>query len=297
VARIEPGKLGTTVFLTPKSAPFPCDGAAYADSTVIVFVPRHYRAPKGGAIDTVVHFHGHNGTAERVVKTHELREQLYESKQNAILVVPQGPVMAADGNFGKLEKKNGLRHLLSEALNLLASPSVKRALGDAAIPRGARTGLLCLSAHSGGYRATASCLRRGGVNVNEVYLFDALYGEVDAFRDWVLAAKDKRGRDRHKLISHYVGGRVREHNLALMRALSNKGVDCLSETRPGSLSRAEITSARVVFLQSAVTHGEITHLQNNLRDCLFASCLRRQLSSGWFKEKDAPRVIEIRRDS
>ena len=286
---------GVTLTLALDASPFPAPGAPYTDPTTLVFVPRHYRLPRSGAIDMVVHFHGHNTNAARAMRAHELREQLFDSKQNAILVVPQGPVLAADSSGGKLDAPGGLQRLLDEVVQASGSGRARAALPDAGLGACRSIGMTCLSAHSGGYKVTASCLRQGGVEVSEVYLFDALYGEVDTFRDWVAATKDLEGRDRHKLVCHYAGGQVREQSLALLAALEAKGVECLHETRPGQLSRSQLTSARAAFLASPLSHVGVTHETNALRDCLFASGLHRRLGSSWFEDKDGPRRIEPRR--
>ncbi|WP_437734182.1 hypothetical protein [Sorangium sp. So ce1335] len=297
VKELETSEIGVTLKLELSDAPFPCDGAPYRDATVMVFVPAHYRAPESDELDLVVHFHGHVTTAARAMAAHKLREQLHESKQNAVLVVPQGAVNAAESPPGKLGQKGGLRRLCGEIAAVLAAPAALRALGDCAVPRRARLGMLCLSAHSGGYRVAAACLRHGGCEVNEVYLFDALYGEVDAFRDWVLERKDRSGRDRHKLISHFVGGDVRRLNLELERALEARGVACLHERRPGELTRKQLLTGRAIFIQAPVAHSAVTFEQNAFRDCLFASGLRRQLRSRWFDKKDEPREIDVRSPS
>ncbi|WP_437296961.1 hypothetical protein [Sorangium sp. So ce426] len=297
VRAVEASDIGVTLKIELSNAPFPCDGAPYQDATVMVFVPDHYRAPESDELDLVIHFHGHVTTAERAIAAHKLREQLHESKQNAVLVVPQCAVNAAESPPGKLGQKGGLRRLCGELGSVLASPSARRALGDRAIPRKARLGRLCLSAHSGGYRVAAACLRHGGCEVNEVYLFDALYGEVDAFRDWVLERKGQTGRDRHKLISHFVAGDVRRLNLELERALEAQGVACLHERRPGELTRKQLLDGRAIFIQVPLAHSAVTFEQNAFRDCLFASGFRRQLRSSWFKKKDEPRRIDVRRGS
>ncbi|MGK3997951.1 hypothetical protein [Sorangium sp. So ce1024] len=294
VTEVETSEIGVTLKLELANAPFPCEGAPYQDPTVMVFVPAHYRAPESGELDLVVHFHGHLTTAPRAMAAHKLREQLHESKQNAVLVVPQGAVNAAESPPGKLGQKGGLRRLCGELAAVLSTPAARRALGDCAVPRQARLGVLCLSAHSGGYRVAAACLRHGGCEVNEVYLFDALYGEVDAFRDWVLERKDRSGRDRHKLISHYVAGDVRRLNLELQRALEAQGVPCLHERRPGELTRKQLLTGRAIFIQTPLAHSAVTFEQNAFRDCLFASGLRRQLRSSWFEKKDEPRQIDVR---
>jgi hypothetical protein len=293
VREIQGGDLGTTLLCELDAAPFPCPGAPYEDPTVLVFVPAHYRAPADGAVDLVVHFHGHNSTTEAAVKAHAIREQLAESKQNVVLVAPQGPVNAADGAGGKLDRPGGLARLAAEVAGVLASPAARDALGAAAPPKKAklRAGRVALSSHSGGYRVAASCLRHGGVEVSEVYLFDSLYGETDAYRDWVLAGRGKR---RRKLVSHYVGGKVREKNLELLAELERRGVRCDHETRPGQLSRAELAKGRAIFLASALAHTSITHELNALRDCLFASGFKRNLETDWFDKKDEPRPLEAR---
>ncbi|WP_437676251.1 hypothetical protein [Sorangium sp. So ce131] len=297
VKAVERSEIGVTLTLDLSQAPFPCDGGAYRDATVMVFVPAHYRAPEDDTLDLVMHFHGHNTNAARAIAAHKLREQLHESKQNAVLVLPQGAVNAPESPPGKLGQQGGLRRLCGELAAALATPSARRALGDAAVPRRAKLGTLCLSAHSGGYNVAAACLRLGGCEVSEVYLFDALYGEVDAFRAWVLEGKGKPGRGRHKLVSHFVAGDVRRLNLELKRALEAEGVACLHERRPGELTRKQLLDGRAIFIETPLAHGAVTFEQNAFRDCLFASGLRRQLRSSWFERKDEPRQIDVRSSS
>src|SRR5579883_3110030 len=166
---------GTTLFLSLEHAPFPVGGAfagGYRDDTVVVFVPAHFRFRDDEGVAALVHFHGHNTTAERSITTHELREQLAESRQNAVLVVPQLAVTAPDSSCGKLEAPGGLARLLAEALATTARAG-RITLGDTAFPPDVALGTVCVSAHSGGYHAAACCLRGGGVDVRETYLFDA----------------------------------------------------------------------------------------------------------------------------
>lgn len=291
---IEAGPRGTTIELGLEHAPFPAAGAPYQDPTVLVFVPRHFRLAGHRRVDLVVHFHGHHHTARAAMVGHQLREQLAESKQNAILVVPQGPVSAADSSGGKLEQRGGLARMLSELLRQLRTVRVSRALGKASLAGARGAGLVCLSAHSGGYRVLAACLSRGGIGVSEAYLFDALYGCVDDFRRWVVAGKGRRGRSRHKLISYHAGGEVRRNNLALMAQLERAGVPVLQERRPGELTRAQLTRGRAIFITTPVSHGKVAFRDNTLRDCLYASGLERHLDSDWFDHKNQSREIDRR---
>jgi len=294
LTRLEHGPLGVTFAFSLEHAPFPMEGTPYKDDTVLVFVPRHYRVPPSGKLDAVVHFHGHNNMAAGAMDEHALREQLVESKQNALLVVPQGPVRAADSSGGKVEQRGGLRRLLEELTHELASPSVGKVLGPASLRGAKRFGTLCLSAHSGGYRVAAACLSQGEVEVTEVYLFDALYGATAAFRAWLKGGATGRRAPRRKLVSTYATSQVRAQNLSLIAELRSDGIDVLHEERPGALSRSELTRGRAIFLASPLDHGGVTHRHNNLRDCLYASQLRRHQKSDWFERRDGARPIEAR---
>ncbi len=285
---------GTTLTFHLKHAPYPKSARKYRDPTVVVFVPKYYRLPRRRYADMVVHIHGHGNTAARAVAAHQLHAQLYDSKQNAILIVPQGPVMAVDSNFGQLEKKNGLRKLLAELCQELRRSRIGKLLGKASLARVRGPGAVCMSAHSGGYRAVAACLKRGGVNVNEVYLFDALYGQVKTFRDWVVARHKRKGRGRHKLVSFYAGGSVRKNNLALLRQLKSAGVKTYHETGRVKLTRAQLTKGTAVFIGSRLRHSYTAYKHNNFRDCLYASVLKRHHKSKWFKNKNKPRKVESR---
>jgi hypothetical protein len=286
---------GTTLFLALERAPFPTLGAAYRDDTVIVFVPAHYRFRDEEGVAALVHFHGHNTTAERAVTAHELREQLADSKQNALLVVPQLAVMAPDSSCGKLESPGCLLRLLSEAV-ATASREGRVTLGETAFPGDAPLGAVCLSAHSGGYHAAASCLRAGGVDVRETYLFDALYSELDTFRDWVIARRGEPLHRRHKLVSYFTEAGTTQANSGLLRVqLERAGVLCEHETQEGQLSRRDLSHADAVFVQTGLWHSNVTWETNALRDCLFASALPRHLPTTWFARKVGSRPLEKRK--
>jgi hypothetical protein len=286
---------GTTLWLSLDHAPFPAPGSAYRDDTVIVFVPAHYRYRAEEGVAALVHFHGHNTTADRALAAHELREQMIDSKQNALLVVPQLATMAADGACGKLETAGGLARLLAEVVTTTAREAFST-LGDAAFPRDAEPGTVCLSAHSGGYHAAASCLRGGGVEIRETYLFDALYAELETFRDWVVARRNEPLHRRHKLVSYFTQGAATEANDATLRVqLERAGVECAYEVREGEISRHELSHADAVFVRTGLWHSNVTWETNALRDALYASALPRHLPTTWFARKSEVRAIERRR--
>ena len=295
VQAIDHGPRGTTVTLKLADGMFPAPGPRDRDPTTLVFVPSHFRVLDDQRVDTVVHFHGHRTTAAEAMKKHQLREQLDDSRQNAILVMPQGPVNRSDSGGGKLDEPGGFLRFLTEVRGALQLPAVAEALGSARIPKAARIGTVCVSAHSGGFGVTARCLKHGGFDITEVYLFDALYGEVAAYADWIAARRAATGaRERHKLICYYTRGKVKTNSLALMRSLTKDGIEVLHEAREGELTRAQITKGRAVFIRARADHSRLTYQSNALRDCLFASALRRRLESDWFENKDEQRAIETR---
>lgn len=285
---------GVTVTLDLADAPFPTNSpTGYRDGTVIVFIPWHHRVGRDGAVSVICHFHGHNSTAERAIVAHQLKEQLDDSRQNAILVVPQLAVNAADSSCGKLDAQGGLSRLLASVLAAISAKEVSSIASHAAIPAGATVSHVCLSAHSGGYHAAACCLKLGGVSVREVFLFDALYADSDVFKDWVVAGKSGT---RHKLVSYFTdGGHTAANTRALFTQLEQAGVACAKEEVEGSLSREEITRADAVSIKTALAHGAVTSELNGLRDCLYASTLHRRLRSSWFDAKKGHRPLERRR--
>lgn len=293
IREVYSGKRGTTITMELDAAPFPAKGARYKDNTVVVFVPHYYRIRSDYRVDCIMHFHGYRDTAIDAMRRHQLREQLYDSKQNAIIIFPQGPVRAQDPNFGKLDQPRGFLRLLTEVRETLQTPSLQARLGRSGIPNRARIGKCILSAHSGGFRVVANCLEHGGFNVNEVYLFDALYGRAETFSSWIAETYHRRGpmAERHKLISFYSGPATTRENRRLMGFLKRHGIDYQHEEVEGTeLSKRDMTTSRAVFVRTQSRHDRVLFSTNAMRDCLFASCLTRFLKTDWFKDADQPRL-------
>lgn len=295
VVRAVNESIGTTLTLELEHAPFPATGFGYRDATVIAFVPKHFRPARDGSVSVIVHFHGHSTMAERAMNAHQLREQLFDSKQNAILLVPEIAVMAPDSAAGKLETPGAFERLVADALRTLDTRDARAALGPATMPGGATVGRVIVSAHSGGYHAAALALKHGGIPVREVYLFDALYSDVDVFRDWVIAGRGKAMSSRHKLVSYFTAGTTEANTKKMFAELAQAGVDVAAETVEGTLSREELTHAEAVSIRTSLAHGKVTSELNGLRDCLYASALRRNLRTSWFDTKTGARPLERRR--
>lgn len=291
--RVEKDDKGVTLTFELDHAPYGNGKGPWKDNTVIVYVPSYYRLPKGRQVDTLVHFHGHNATARLGLEGGRLREQLFDSKQNCILVVPQGPRRATSSEGGRLDERGGLNRLLDEVMREIKRHYVGLQLEKSSVAGNKGVGYLALSAHSGGYKVAARCCQHGGVAVNEVYLFDALYGEEKTFERWLLKKKGVKGRGRHKIMSHYTAG-CKKNNMDLLDALQRRGAKCYHEKKPGDLTRAQLSKGEAVFIHTPQQHGAVTFSYNNLRDCLFASSFRRFVKSDWFKNKKKKRKIDRR---
>lgn len=149
----------------------------YSSSDVGIFVPDGFR-PRNGAIDLVVHFYGWKHDVAATLRTYRLREQLVQSRRNAILVVPEGPTNSPDSGFGKLELDDGgFQRFIAELSSWLQRTGISSTT---------RVGRIVLSAHSGGYGGAGGVLTRGGMNdaITDVMLFDSAYGYYDAFAAW-----------------------------------------------------------------------------------------------------------------
>ncbi len=153
----------------------------YADSSIVVFVPDGFHAVKGGA-NVIVHFHGHMNDDLGVLEQYLLPQSMIAQNINALLVIPQGPYRARDSFGGKMEDEGGFRRMVEDVMatmqkeNVVPSTEVARVI---------------VTAHSGGYRPAGFVLDRGGMSglITHVFLFDALYGQHEYFRDWLLKGK------------------------------------------------------------------------------------------------------------
>jgi hypothetical protein len=296
ILKVSSGARGVTIHMELQNSPFPASGSPHKDATVLAFISHRYRAEEDGKVAMVVHFHGLNSDVDQAVDKHQLREQFHDSKQNAVLLVPELASHTPSPAAGKLDVEGGFARLVNDALATLNLSSARHALGDAHLPPHAQVGSVCISAHSGGYHAAAASITQGQIGVQEVYLFDALYAEVEQFKKWVLAGKGKSMKHRHKLVSYYTAGTTETNTRALFAELTKAGVKTVDETVEGTLSRAELTLAEAVSIKTRLSHGAVTSDLNSLRDCLFASTLPRHVGSSWFASKTGSRPLEKRPD-
>lgn len=256
--------IGSTVMLHLANTPFPAAardsghtyGARffpaalhYRDSSVGVFIPKGFRADR--PVDIAVHIHGWGNNVDSVFAQFRIAEQLVASGRNALLVVPQGPKNAPDSFGGKLEEPGRFKAFMQE-------------LVDSLVRRGVLTGhevrSVVLSGHSGAYRMISFILAQGGLNdkIREVYLFDALYGQVEKYFTWV-----RSGAGRFVCIYADSGG-TRETTETFMKQLEDSSVAIVRREEaplpnvPSPLvTDNDLRTKRVVFIHSDLTHSGV----------------------------------------
>lgn len=321
LSRKEKGKYGTTYWGKYDNAPFPAKGHKYKDNTIAAFVPKHFcstlmritdrskkrtrrsfdcysskrykklkkrrkvKVRKHTYVDYVVHFHGHSNTVEKTFRNHKIREQFSLSLQNAILVVPQGPVNSIDSAAGKLERRKGFRKMMFEVHRLLQEQGV--------IGKDQKIGHIIITSHSGGYLATAMCLKHGGLEVSEVFLFDSLYAYNDVFFKWISEGGDK-GR---RFINVYYRKKPRARSKELLSMLKKGEISVLhvkeSRMRKKNFQRKKLTRAKVIFIHTDQGHSKCTRGNYNYRDYLFSSNLKRVKSTDWFNKSGLDKMKKL----
>lgn len=287
---------GTLLVTQFVSAPFPHPARAaghkyhdeffsaaehYSDSTVAMFLPKNFRATD--KIDFVVHFHGWRNTVAGTLDQYNLVQQFCDSGKNAILIVPEGPRLAADSFGGKLEDTNGFKIFMEEAVEKLrasgALAKLERGLQPASTAAGEATamrpegrapeiGSVIISGHSGGYHVMAAILDHGGLpeKIREAWLFDALYGGTENFVAW---QKNQNGR----LLDIYTDhGGTKEETENLMAGCKTNAVSFLALEETNRAPQ-DLQQGKIVFLHTDLTHNEVIFRRGEFSRFLKSSCL------------------------
>ncbi|NQU26869.1 MAG: hypothetical protein HQ528_01130 [Candidatus Marinimicrobia bacterium] len=224
----------------------------YNDQSVAIFVPAGFRPEK--SVDLLFYFHGHNNNIRKSLDKFSLREMVFASGKNLILVFPQGPKDARDSGYGKLESIGGFKRLAVEVLDTL---KMERVIEHQNL------GSVILAGHSGTYRVIGQILKQGGMTdkIREVYLLDATYAQLDIFEDWITS-------DGKKIFRSIFTDHLAPENVTLMKNLSRQNL-------PFKLLAEEAVVAgdlenRILFLHAAdLSHAEtVNWLERFLRNSL-----------------------------
>ncbi|MEO7299081.1 MAG: hypothetical protein ABI042_10965 [Verrucomicrobiota bacterium] len=230
----------------------------YHDNTVAIFIPKEMTNAR--TADFVIHFHGWRNSVTNVLRHYELIEQLAASGRKAILVVPQGPLNAADSFGGKLEDIGGFDRFMKEVLGVIRQ---NKNFKDVQ-PR-----QIILSGHSGGYGVISSIVAQTNqFPVREVWLFDALYGRTEKFMKWFDANADAR------LLDIYTAhGGTKDETEKLMKVLGQKKISFVSGDEK-SVSDEMLRTNRLVFIFTDLPHDEVVQKRKMFERFLKTSCLK-----------------------
>jgi hypothetical protein len=238
----------------------------YRDSTIGVVIS-HTFDPASREIDLVIHFHGHANYVENVLDKYRLPEQLAASgKRSTILLVPQGPREVPDSNFGKLSEDAG-------ALDALVDEVIKYLRDQKKIAPTATVGRIAITAHSGGYNAAGAVVARGAMkyadHITDVILFDATYGRLESFADWM-----KSGHGDRRLISIFTAHLAGE-NFELMTLLKKRGISDFEMTMETDVTPDLLRPRRALFIHTLdLPHDEVMQRREYFAKFLEASSLR-----------------------
>jgi hypothetical protein len=223
---------GTTATVDPIEAAVAAGQAwrlVTAAGPVHVWVPAGYH-PDGAA--TVVYAHGYYTDVDKAWVNHRLPQQFALTGLNALFIAPEAP----SGSRQKVHWPS-LAELLVE---------VQRATGVAR-PMGATVAV----GHSGAYRVLLSWMDYPPLD--HIIAMDAMYGEVDAWSDWLAASPA------HRLIN--VGDDTVRWTEELAQSMAPGDVVTIDRfpepgepAAPGAPDLAALRRARVLYIRSQLGH-------------------------------------------
>ncbi|MEW6265944.1 MAG: hypothetical protein AB1641_22960 [Thermodesulfobacteriota bacterium] len=214
--------------------------ACYGDSSVLFHLPNGFSAAR--PLIYVVFFHGILTEVNEFVRDFYLVDQVENSGRNAILIVPQLAKHATDTSPGKFFQRKAFRRFMDEVSQVLAARLGRRHL------KKLNQAPVILAAFSGGYKATALVLDRGGLDarLKGVMLLDALYDDVDRFEKWWL--KNNR---RTFLLNIFGAGSCEENSRLLADGLVRRGF------RPSPEWPRQVDKRGLYFIRSNNEHLQI----------------------------------------
>jgi alpha-L-rhamnosidase len=213
----------------------------YDDSTVLLVVPKGYRPEK--TVDLVFWFHGWHNNVDTALRYYGLADQFAASKRQAVMVLPEAARNAADSYGGKMGQEGMFRLLVADVMQELREKGI--------VPRGAVPEHVALAGHSGAYLVIADILDKGRQPVDEVFLFDALYGHVDTFLPWAVEEK-------HHFVHWFTNTGYGPDKMSDTMMLRLKGIGVSYKlVEEGALTPEIIRSTRILFIHSPRQHNDI----------------------------------------
>jgi hypothetical protein len=222
----------------------------YDDSTVQILIPKNFNPKK--PLELFVWFHGWYNNIDSA-GGFGLTEQFIDAGRNAIFIFPEGPKNAPDSYGGKLERPEMFALFINDLLNKLAFNKI--------LPKDKQYSIqdcsITLAGHSGAYRVISKIIQYN--KIDELLLFDAMYGGNDAYLKWIAESK------KHRFIQIYTkdGGTFENTNLIMNQLKDSLKVDILSVTE-NDLKMDHLQSNKPLFIFSENGHNEVITWNSNL---------------------------------
>lgn len=229
--------------------------AHYSDSSLLIVLPDNYTPEK--KVNIVCWFHGWYNNIDSANQNFELAKQFVESNVNAILVIAQGAKNAPDSYGGKLEQPDIFARLIN---NIFENLKKRNILLATAIP-----GNVVLAGHSGAYRVMAHIIAKGGLPINEIFLFDGLYSDTDKYISWLQLNQP------HRFVNIYTNeGGTMDESIAMMQQLNNKKIP-FHFTEEINLQKTGLKNNSILFIHSNQQHNNIINNPDNFKLLLQSS--------------------------
>ncbi len=222
----------------------------YSDNHVLIIAPKTLNALK--KVDLIFWFHGWHNNIDSALAYYQLTRQLIASGLNAVLVLPEAAKDAADSYGGKLEKPGVFRDLVADVLKELKN---KKMIGV-----NVESGHILLGGHSGGGEVISFIVENGQIEINEVVLFDALYGGTEKFMVWIKA--DTAHRFIHLYTDYGYG--PKDESQRMVTQLRQEQIPFF-ETEESILTPQEIRNNKLVFIHSLRQHNDIIFNPDNFK--------------------------------
>jgi len=213
----------------------------YSDNSVMIVVPKGFDAKK--SVDLVFWFHGWRNHIDSAVVKYQLTRQFLAAKLNAVLVLAETAKDSPDSYGGKLENTGEFKALVADVLAGLRSKQL--------VPEKSKSGHILLAGHSGAYRVMARIVKNGGLPVDEVVLFDALYSETENYLTWIGADQ------KHRFIDIYTDHGGTDDETRRMMKLLDTGKQAYVFSEESAMTPQLIKNNRLVFIHSLHEHDNI----------------------------------------
>jgi hypothetical protein len=238
----------------------------YNDSSVLLVVPEQLTATQKTdhkKVDLVFWFHGWRNNIDTAAEFYGLTRQFIASHRNAVLVLAETAKNSPDSYGGKLEQAGMFKLLVQDVMNKLKSKNM--------IGKKAKPGNIVLAGHSGAFRVIAYILQNGGLSVQEVFLFDALYGQLDKYTNWIYTKPPNSAKwinaEPYRHFVHWFtnhGGGTDEMTDTLIQSLKFHHTD-FSLVEESSVQPKIIKNNRILFVHSLREHNVIINNPDNFQ--------------------------------